>query len=387
MQKSCDEFAKIFINIETVMSNTSLKIKNITAHLESVAPLSYQESYDNAGLLTGNPETEITSVLITLDCTEEIVDEAISRGCNLIVAHHPIIFSGLKKITGRNYVERTIIKAIKNDIAIYAIHTNIDNVHNGVNKKIADKIGLKNLRILEPKTGLLKKLTTYVPVAHLEKVSAALFDAGAGNIGNYDQCSFYAEGTGTYRGNEKSNPFAGTSGKLHHEKENKLEVIFPSHLQTKITQALLTSHPYEEVAYDIFSLSNENSLIGAGVIGELESSVTPENFLTFLKQKMNLECIRFTQTNRKEIKRVAICGGSGSFLIKSALNQNADAFVTADVKYHDFFDAEKTLMIADIGHYESEIFTKELLRDIILEKFHTFAVLLTELNTNPIKYF
>ncbi len=369
------------------MSNNSLIIKNITEHLESIAPIAYQENYDNCGLLTGDFDMPIKAILVSLDCTEEVVDEAIKNGCNLIVAHHPIIFSGLKKINGKNYVERTIIKAIKNDIAIYAIHTNLDNMHNGVNKKIADLLQLKHLRILSPKNNLLKKLSTYVPILEIEKVKSALFEAGAGHIGNYDQCSFSVEGKGTFRGNENSTPFVGEKGKQHEEYEAKLEVIFPVHLQTQVLTALIKSHPYEEVAYDFYSLDNFYERIGAGMIGELSIPLSTVNFLTHLKKSMNLNTIRYTESSKSMIKTVAICGGSGSFLLKTALAQNADVFVTADFKYHEFFDADKRLIIADIGHYESEIFTKDLLRDLILEKFPTFAVLLSQINTNPIKYF
>jgi dinuclear metal center YbgI/SA1388 family protein len=364
-----------------------IKIENIINHLESIAPLVYQESYDNAGLLTGSAEMETDSVLVSLDCTEEVVDDAIDKGCKLIISHHPIIFNGLKKINGKNDIERTIIKAIKNDIAIYAIHTNLDNVHLGVNKRLAEIIGLKHTRVLLPKNQILKKLVTFIPVDHLSKVKDALFDAGAGNIGNYDQCSFAVEGIGTFRGNEQSNPFVGTKGKEHHEKEVKLEMIFPKHFQQNIIAALIRNHPYEEVAFDIISLDNFDDRIGAGMIGELNIPLSPIDFLGHLKQAMGLKSIRYTETNQAKIKTVAICGGAGSFLLKTALAQKADAFVTGDFKYHEFFDADKRLMIADVGHYESEFFTKELLRDLILEKFPTFAVLLTQINTNPIKYF
>jgi len=369
------------------MSNLTLKIGDIINHLESIAPLDYQESYDNSGLLTGNIETKVHSVLLSLDCTEEVVDDAIAKGCNFIVAHHPIIFKGLKKITGKTYVERVIIKAIKNDIAIYAIHTNLDNVQNGVNKKIANILGLKHQRILSPKDQIIKKLITFVPSDHLNKVKAALFNAGAGNIGNYDQCSFALEGLGTFRGNEHTTPFVGEIGKVHEGKEQRLEVVYPSYLQQEVISALIKSHPYEEVAFDIYKIDNFYDRVGAGMIGELPVPLNQDDFLKFLKGAMNLNCIRYTQLLNDTIQTVAVCGGAGSFLLKTALAQKADAFVTSDFKYHEFFDAEKRLMVADIGHYESEIFTKELLRDLILEKFPTFAVLLTQINTNPIKYF
>ncbi len=363
-----------------------ITVKHITNLLESMAPLSLQESYDNAGLLTGNHQQTVTGILVSLDATEAIIDEAIQKGCNMVVAHHPIIFGGLKKLNGKNYVERTVIKAIKNDIAIYAIHTNLDNVHTGVNRKICDKLGLTGTSILQPAGGKLRKLVVFVPNAHVETVKQALFAAGCGQIGNYDECSFGTEGTGTFRGNEESQPFAGQPLEHHKEAETRLETIFPAHQSAAVIKALNASHPYEEVAYDIYALENTHPQAGSGMIGELPSAMDSTQFLNHLKNSMETSCIRYTSLNRS-IQRVAVCGGAGSFLIKQAIASGADAFVTADCKYHEFFDAENRLMIADIGHYESEIFTKELLRDVILEKFPTFAVLLSETNTNPINYF
>lgn len=363
-----------------------MKISDLTKYLETLAPLSLQENYDNAGLLVGDANTEVKAVLVSLDSTEDVVDEAIALGSNLIVAHHPIIFSGLKKINGKNYVERTVIKAIKNDVALYAMHTNLDNVAEGVNKKIAEQIGLKNARILSPKNSLLKKLVTFVPVQHLEKVQQALFDAGAGQIGNYSACGFNAEGIGTFNANENAKPFVGQKGELHSEKETRFETIFPAWLQEKIIAALKSSHPYEEVAFDIYPLENNFNQVGSGMIGELETAMKPMEFLSHLKTNLELEMIRYTPIE-KAMKTVAICGGAGSFLLKNAIAAGADAFVTADFKYHEFFDAENKLMIADVGHFESEKFTKELIADLIIKKFPTFAVHLSKVNTNPIKYF
>lgn len=363
-----------------------MKLKELTNYLETVAPSSLQESYDNAGLIVGDSGTEILGVLVSLDCTEEVVDEAIANNCNVIVAHHPIVFGGLKKINGKNYVERTVIKAIKNDIAIYAIHTNLDNVYEGVNKRIADKLGLLRTHILAPKPNLLKKLVTFVPIEFAEKVKQALFDAGAGHIGNYSECSFVASGLGSFKASSEAKPFVGEVDKQHQEQELRLETIFPAFLQTQILGALIKVHPYEEVAYDIYPIENFYEKTGSGLVGELESEMSPENFLKHLKNSMDLKVIRFTSFS-KNIKRVAVCGGAGSFLLKNAIGQGADAFVTADFKYHEFFDAEQKLMIADIGHYESEKFTKELLSELILKKFHTFAVLLSKTNTNPVNYY
>jgi dinuclear metal center YbgI/SA1388 family protein len=361
-------------------------IKQVIQYLEQLAPPVYQESYDNCGLLTGSTDWELTKILVTLDCTEAVVDEAISKGCNLIVAHHPLIFSGLKKLNGKNYVERTVIKAIKNDIAIYAIHTNLDNVQHGVNAKICEKLGLINIKILAPKTGTLKKLSVFVPQTHLQVVQEALFNAGAGSIGNYSECSFYSTGMGTFKGNEKSNAFVGEVGKQHQEPEYKLEVLVDDAKLNNVISAMLKAHPYEEVAYDVYAILNTNTTIGSGMVGELPQELSAEAFLKHLKSAMNLNVIRFTPYSNK-VKKVAVCGGAGSFLLKNAIGVQADAYVTGDFKYHEFFDAENRLMIADIGHYESEIFTINLLADEILKKFPTFAVILSEINTNPINYY
>ncbi len=360
-------------------------IKNVTDHLESRAPRSYQEDYDNSGLLTGDPSALVKGVLVTLDCIETVVDEAIQNNCNLIVAHHPIIFRGLKKITGKNYVERTIIKAIKNDIAIYAIHTNLDNVHTGVNKKIAEKIGLKNLRILKPRKDTLSKLVTFIPKENAGDVNNAMHRAGAGNIGDYKNCSFQVVGEGTFMPTGKAEPHIGQANQLERVDEVRVEVIFPNHVANKVLNALRDSHPYEEVAYYLSRLENENQEVGSGIIGELNSPIEPFEFLNGLKKQMNANVIRHTAPG-KEIKRVAVCGGAGSFLLSSAIAQGADAFVSADFKYHEFFDAEGKIMVADIGHYESEQFTKDLLAEVLKEKFTTFAIIFSKTVTNPISY-
>jgi len=367
----------------------SMKLKEIIAALEEFAPPALQENYDNAGLITGNAEMEIREAMLCLDAMEEVIDEAIQTHCNLVIAHHPIIFSGLKKITGSNYVERTIIKAIKNDIAIYAAHTNLDNVHQGVNKKICEKLQLRNTRILSPMKGTLMKLFTFVPNEHAMKLREALFTAGGGRIGNYDECSFNSEGYGTFRGNDDTNPFVGEKGIQHREEETKVEVIFPSWLQNKIVSALKENHPYEEVAYDIIALNNEWDNTGAGMIGELEHPMAANDLLSFLKEKMNTQTIRYTPiVNRQSsIVNIAVCGGAGSFLLKDAITAGADAFVTGDFKYHQFFDAENKIMICDIGHYESEQFTPEIFAEVLERKFPTFATRFTSINTNPINYY
>lgn len=361
-------------------------IKDVTSYLESFAPPSFQEGYDNSGLLTGELTAEVTGILVTLDCTEAVVNEAIDTKCNLIIAHHPIIFKGLKKLTGQNYIQRTIIKAIKNDIAIYAIHTNLDNVHVGVNKKISEMIGLKNLQVLAPKKDTLTKLVTFIPKRNAEEVIDALHKAGAGNIGQYKNCSFRISGTGTFMPTEGSSPHLGKPNELTEVEEIRAELIYPTHLESKIMSALHQAHPYEEVAYYLTRLENENQEVGSGMIGEFETPLEPLVFLERLKVNMKTSCVRYTSPPRKKITKVAVCGGAGSFLLPIAIAKGADAFVSADFKYHEFFDADGKILIADIGHFESEQFTKELLIEVIKEKFNTFAIIFSKTNTNPISY-
>jgi dinuclear metal center YbgI/SA1388 family protein len=364
-----------------------MKIQDITNFLETVAPIGLQENYDNAGLLTGSAKWDCTGILTTLDATEAVVLEAIKNQCNLIVAHHPIIFGGLKKICGSNYVEKAVITAIKNDIAIYAIHTNLDNVMEGVNGKIANQLGLQKREILLPKQNSLKKLETYSPIAHAQKVRDAIFEAGGGQVGNYSDCSFNSTGEGTFNGREGTNPFVGTPGKGHTEAEIKIEVIFPNWLEGAIVKALIDAHPYEEVAYNIININNINKSVGSGLLGELPTAMNEPELLDLLSKVFNLSVIRHTPLKGKMVKKIAICGGAGSFLIPTAIQRAADFYITGDVKYHEFFDANGQLVIADIGHYESEQYTIELLFDILSEKFPTFAVQKSSVITNPVNYF
>jgi len=363
-----------------------MNIREITAHIESIAPLAYQELYDNSGLICGNTDAELNSALITLDCTEDVLDEAIVLGCKLIISHHPILFSGLKKLTGANYVERILIKAIKNDVAIYAAHTNMDNVSTGVNAQIAQKIGLVDTQILSPKSKQLRKLIAFCPVDKAEQVRKALFDAGAGRIGNYEDCSFNAEGFGTFKAGKGAQPYVGEIGKVHQEREMKIESIYTVDRENVVVEALLKAHPYEEVAYDLIPLANMNSTIGAGLVGHLAEAEDELSFLKRLKSIMQTDCIRYTNLTGNKIKRVAVCGGSGSFLLPEVIRAKVDIFITADFKYHQFFDADNKVVIADIGHYESEQFTKQLFYDILSKKFPIFALHLSKINTNPINY-
>lgn len=369
-------------------------IQDVINSIENHAPLTYAEDFDNVGLLVGNPNDELRGILVTLDTLEMVVDEAVDKDCNLIISFHPIIFSGLKKLNGTNYVERTVLKAIKNNIAIYAIHTALDNHFKGVNDKICVRLGLKNKKILIPKKNTIKKLITFVPNANAKQLREALFNAGAGNIGNYDHCSFNIEGTGTFKGNEDSSPVIGEKGNTHYEAETQIGITYPKHVEAKILKTLFRVHPYEEVAYEISTLENTNQHIGIGMVGELEEAMDEISFLKFLKKEMNTECIRHSDLLGKEIKKVAVLGGSGAFGISAAKKTGSDIYITADIKYHEFFKAENKIIIADIGHYETEQYTKNLLFEYLTEKIPNFApalpvgkIIISECNTNPVKYF
>ena len=364
-----------------------MKIANIIDVLEEFAPTSLQENYDNSGLILGNKNDEVEGALICLDVTEEILDEAIQRNYGMIISHHPLIFKGIKKLNSKNLVERIIVKAIKNNIAIYAIHTNADNVVAGVNGIIAKKLGLNNTKVLDEKKNLFRKLVTFCPINKANDVRMAIFEAGAGQIGDYSHCSFNMDGTGTFKGNLGANPFVGEKNKLNQEPETRIEAIYPVFNERKIINALLNAHPYEEVAYDIFPLENSYHQFGAGLIGNLDNEVKESEFLNSLKKTFGAGVIRHTKLLNKPIKKVAVCGGSGSFLINHAKAAGADIFITGDIKYHDFFEAENQMIIADIGHYESEQFTKDLIHSILIEKIPNFALQISKQNTNPINYF
>ena len=364
----------------------SKTIQDVITILEKWAPTYYAEDFDNVGLLVGNKKDAVTGILVTLDALEETIDEAIEKNCNLIVTFHPIIFSGLKKLTGSNYVERSVIKAIKKGIAIYSLHTALDNSSTGVNAAICRKLGLNDTQILIPKRNVLKKLITFTPTAEAEKVKQAMLDAGAGHIGNYDRCSFSSQGIGSYRANKNANPNYGVIGKEHLEKEVKIEVIVPIHIEEIILQAMKKSHPYEEIAYNLIPLSNSRNDIGMGMTGSFTYPLNQDDFLKLLKVKFGSGVIRFSETTKKPITKVAVLGGSGSFAIAAAKASGADAFVTSDLKYHDFFQAENQILLADIGHFESEQFTKNLIADYLTEKLPNFATIFAQTNTNPVQY-
>ena len=363
------------------------KIKEVVSFLDNIAPRQLSEDYDNVGLLIGDYNTEITGVLVTLDVTEEVVGEAIKTNKNLIIAHHPIIFRGLKKITKSNEVERVVYNSIKNDIAIYAGHTNFDNIKAGVNNKICEKLSLDDCKIISPMRKQLCKLITFVPSKYADKLKTALFESGAGQIGNYDNTSFNSEGTGTFRANKNAKPFVGKIGETHSEKETRIETVFPLFNKGKVITALLNNHPYEEVAYDIITLENNYTEAGSGMVGKLEKELSEEEFLSLVKQTFGTGIIKHTKLKGRKIKKVGVCGGSCSFLINSAKSAKVDAFITADIKYHEFFDVENSMLLLDIGHFESEQYTKEIFYDLLTKKFSNFATNLSEVETNPIKYY
>lgn len=363
-----------------------MQLKKIISALEEMAPSAYAEDFDNVGLLVGNPDLEVSGILISHDALENVMDEAIEKKCNLVVCFHPIIFSGMKKITGKNYVERAVVKAIRNDIAIYSVHTSLDNHKLGVNKILCDVLGLTNTKILIPKQNFIYKLTTFVPTNDLSNVQKALFNAGAGAIGNYYDCSFKSSGIGSFTGNDNSNPVIGSQNMFTEVEEVKLELTFEKHLQKSVLKALFESHPYEEVAYEITQLQNEHQNIGLGMMGELETEIDEKEFLLHVKNKVQTGGIRHSNFLNKKVKKVAVLGGSGSFAISAAKAQGADVLVTSDLKYHDFFQAENQILLADVGHFESERYVKNYIFEFLSKKFPTFAIILSDKKTNPVNY-
>ena len=350
------------------------------------APLPLQDGFDNAGLQVGLTDAEVTGVLLCLDVTEAVVDEAVALGCNLIVSHHPLIFSPLKRVTGATYVERCVIKALANGLAVYSAHTNLDNAPGGVNYRIAAKLGLQNVRILVPKEGALLKLSVYVPVAHADAVRSALFAAGCGNIGNYGSCSYNAVGYGTFEAGEGANPFCGSVGSLHKEEEVRIDTIMPAYIKGRVVKALMAAHPYEEPAFDIYPLQNSWNSVGAGIIGELPVAVGETAFLQQVKDTFAVGSVRHTGLLGKAVKRVALCGGAGGSFAGAAVAAGADVYITGEARYHDLFNYDGTMVVAVIGHYESEQFTMEIFKEIISGACPQVQVKTTSVCTNPIHY-
>jgi dinuclear metal center YbgI/SA1388 family protein len=364
-----------------------MKLKDLTSYLDSAVPLSFQEDYDNSGLQIGSPEKEISSALITLDITEEIINEAVLHKCDVLISHHPLIFKPIKSITGKSFTERILTEAIKNNIAVYSAHTNLDSFSGGVSMKMAEKLGLEEIKVLSPSGNKLLKLVTYIPESHLEKVRVALFEAGAGRIGNYDNCGYITSGVGSFRANEMAKPFIGEKGEIHYENEIRFETILFSHLKEKVIKALLETHPYEEVAYDLYKLENNNADTGFGCTGKLPDQISENEFLNLVSSVFDAKGIRYSKPAGQMISKVALCGGSGASLLNYAISAGAQAFLTADIKYHDFFNTENKILLVDAGHFETEKFSVEIIKDLIIKKFPKFAVRFSETNTNPINYF
>lgn len=364
-----------------------MNINEVIKALEIFAPPDLQEEYDNAGWIVGQEDQETAGCLVCLDVTEEVMEEAVNKNCHLVISHHPLIFEPLKRITGKTMTEKIVVKAIEQGIAIYSMHTNLDNVSHGVNEALGGKLGLTKLKILSRKRGALKKLVTFCPEDHAGKVRDAIFHEGAGHIGEYDQCSFNAEGFGSFRGGDATNPFVGKKGEVHFEPEIRIETIFPAWLEKPVLNALLDAHPYEEVAYDIYTLDNLYDKAGAGMIGELPAEIPLEEFLQMMKDVLKTPYVRHSQPTGNNVRKVAICGGAGSFLMPEAIRQQADVFVSADIKYHSFQEAVGKLVIIDAGHFETEQFTCDLIAGYLIEKFPNFAVLISENLINPVNYF
>ena len=364
-----------------------LKAGEVVKKLESIAPLSYQESYDNSGWITGDPDEEVQAVLVALDLTMEVLEDAIENGENLIITHHPLIFKPISQLVKGDPVQEMLMKAIKHDIMIYAAHTNLDNAWDGVNRELANRIGLQNFRILQSHSDILKKLVVFVPENYAEDVRSAIFKAGAGNIGDYDSCSYNLQGRGSFRAGENADPFAGEKEEYHFEAEQRIETVVPVHLLDDVLTAMEQAHPYEEVAHDVFPLDNKHDRVGAGALGELPEELPTEDFLQMIKEKLDVKILRYAGNLPDKIKNVAVSGGAGSFLIRDAIGAKADVFITADLKYHDFFQAGNRILLVDAGHFETEQFTKHLIRDLLTENFSNFAVRISQVNTNPVNYF
>lgn len=364
-----------------------MKLTEIIQIIEKEIPVQLQESYDNNGLQLGDANSEILKALISLDLTMDVLIEAKSENCNLIITHHPPIFSAVKTIESNDVLGAMIYFAIKNDIAIYSMHTSFDKYKYGVSYALAEKLLIKNIKVLSPEKNVLRKLITFCPKIQSEALRKALFSAGAGHIGEYDSCSFNTIGEGTFRALEKANPFVGAKGDLHIEQEVKIETIFPFWKQNAVIKALLAHHPYEEVAYDIYLLENRLENSGLGMLGNLEKELEKEDFLSFVKGKLKIESLRFNNSFKGKIKKLALCGGAGSSLIREAISSGADAYITADLKYHEFQAASSDILLIDAGHYETEIFALNAIKSLLSEKLPKFATRISETKTNFVSYF
>jgi dinuclear metal center YbgI/SA1388 family protein len=337
-------------------------VKNLIKHIETWAPPGIAWEKDNVGLQLGSTQSQITNVLLCLEVDSKVVDDAIKKRCNLIISHHPLIFTPLKSITDRDNQSDLIKKIIKNDINVFSAHTNLDFAKDGVSFQLAKKLKLQQIRFLKNLSSNQYKIVVFVPEKFVEKVASAMHIAGGGQIGDYSNCSFRIVGQGTFKGSNSTNPFVGIKGNLEYVREIRLEMIANSFDLPKILSAMKESHPYEEVAYDLYKLNNENVNFGMGAIGVLNQSMTKEEFLFYVSKSLKIKNFRYNSGKKNKIRTVAVCGGSGSDLADEAIKQNADAFITADVKYHKFQDVQNKILLIDAGHYETEIFILDELK-------------------------
>ena len=364
-----------------------MTISEFIRQLSTKIRFSYAEDFDNVGLLCGRPEQELRGVLVCHDALESVVQEAIEKGCNCIVAFHPIIFSGLKSITGKSYVERAVMLALENKIAIIAVHTAWDNDFYGVNHGIAKALGLRHLQVLIPKKDALSQLRFFVPVEAAEQVRSAIFATGAGTIGQYADCSFNIHGTGTFLPLEKASPAYGEVGTWEQVSEMEVQILVENWQLPAAIQAMKDAHPYEEVAYYVTSLRNENHHAGLGQFGLLDEEMSAQEFLSECRAVFDVPVIRTSSHFTGRIRKVAVLGGSGASGISAAKKLGCDAYVSSDFKYHDFFQGDENFLLADVGHFESERFVSQQLADVISNILPTFAVLKSETKTNPVNYF
>lgn len=365
------------------------KIKEVLQAMDAICSESIQESWDNSGLQWGDDSETVKGVIVSLDVTMDVINEAIDCGCNLIIAHHPLIFGPLKQVRKNGTeVERLAYHCIQNSIAVYAAHTNWDKVAQGVSWVMAKRIGLLNEEILQPeKDGLcnLKVMGTPRDIAEIRK---AWFNAGIGNVGEYSNCSFTTDGWGTFEPSESANPSVGEKNKTEFLRENAIEILCTKKDVSKALAIATETSSYETIAHSIIPLKNTNDTLGFGCIGELKEALSLSDFLALCKEKYACKVVRYNPSEKiKNIKTVAVCGGSAIDFLPTAIARKADAYITADVKYHQFMLADDALTLVDVGHYESEIWAMEYLTHLISEKFHNFAIRLTTINTNSVRYF
>lgn len=373
----------------------TILVKNIESTLSQLAPAMLKMDYDNVGLQVGDSSSKVKKILVSLNITSEVAEEAVKKKCDLIVSHHPLIFRPLKNIRAGEGNSDIIIKLVRNNISYIACHTNFDSVKQGVSFLLAEKIGLKNPKVLVTSKEIRKssyienyKLTVYVPKTHLFLLKKALAEAGAATIGEYDFCYFEQEGTGSFRPGIKATPHIGEKEKLSEITEIKLETIVPVRTVSSVIKALLQTHPYEEPAYDLYKLENDFQNYGLGAIGDLEKEVSMNEFLKIVTNKLKIDNVRFSRPeNSKRIKRVAVMGGSGGDMWRKALSQGADAYLTAECDHHTFLDAKGKLFIVEATHQATEQFAVQGLTNYIKSKYANLEVVTSQEDCDPILYY